>query len=674
MLRKILFLTAMLFSLYLQAEAQVSANIEKTEDNPFGNVSFVDGVYGKANALQIDGNKLYLGMDNTLYIYDIQTPAKPSLCGSIVLEGLCRQIVVKDDIAFVACRESGVWIINAKTPENPRLITRYDTVELATGIDVYGDVMFIAERINGVEFVDISDISHPEHIRLLKTPESQSVWYQDGVLYSGEWGKHEITAIRASDMSAIKLLSKTQLWGNGDGLFAQNGLLYAATGHHSYDPALSKEDNYGNGHSLQIFDISDPARPELLSTTGFAKLYSRGNDYWTARPCGNGKIAFVADTFNGLYAVDTRKAVSVGHVTFQNEKGKDLAVTSLAIGKGVVYVSVFNGGLAVVECKKAVPARADKGIEPVNADYRYNYKNAEPSCFMNWRPGGRYPVRSVAVRGDFVYVACSNGGLAILKMDASGSVRLVGTGPQTFVEDVKIRNGKLYSAEGRDGIGIYNIVEDVKLEEIDRIKDIGNGSPFCLWLEVPNDDCIIASPRGPYYWIDAKNPHGKGATEFLASSAGWDRFVPNSVFAGNMFAHARPHLGLVWMDFSSGRPQIGKPTKKIIVNQRSGISNYKGGKAVVIIKKKMYVLTPGDNDLPDTGVDLGVDGAPMWDGAAQLAVTNRVGRNITILDVSSEAFPKTVLSEKTSGQPEMPVFHNGKLLVPCGYQGLLIQR
>ena len=68
------------------------------------------------------------------------------------------------------------------------------------------------------------------------------------------------------------------------------------------------------------------------------------------------------------------------------------------------------------------------------------------------------------------------------------------------------------------------------------------------------------------------------------------------------------------------------------------------------------------------------DGQPAWDGGNLLAVTARIRKEIWKLDMTDEAAPKTLWGEKTVGHPELSVFHAGRLLVPCGYQGLLIEK
>ena len=165
--------------------------IEKLKGNVFTDVRKVDveNPVGKVkgNALRIDGDRLYYCYGNTLNIYDIASPLDPVRLGSCKIKGLGRQVTSKDGYVFIAARETGLWVVDARNPRDPRVIKRYDAIELATGIDVAGNLLLIAMRQNGVEFVDITNPADPQHIYLQKTPESQSVWYDNGIVYSGEW-------------------------------------------------------------------------------------------------------------------------------------------------------------------------------------------------------------------------------------------------------------------------------------------------------------------------------------------------------------------------------------------------------------------------------------------------------------------------------------------------------
>ena len=201
--------------------------IENLRGGVFGKAVKIEGIVPNAMALCIEGKILYAGSSHYLYTVDISEPMNPKVLGKIGGLGNVRQIAVQGGIIYVAARESGLWIVDARNPKSPKVLSRYDCIELATGIDVAGDVAFLGQRNNGVEFIDISDPANPEHIRIVKTPESQSVKYRDGYLFSGEWHSGEVTIFYARDMADIKVGSKPQMDGYGDGIDLCGNLLFA---------------------------------------------------------------------------------------------------------------------------------------------------------------------------------------------------------------------------------------------------------------------------------------------------------------------------------------------------------------------------------------------------------------------------------------------------------------
>lgn len=655
-----------------------SFEIEQIKGNPFRDVSFVDGVNPRGNALHIEGDRLFYGGGDTFYVFDITKPGYPKQLGNIRLAGLCRQIAVKGDVAYVASRETGVWVLDIKDPKNIKLLTRYDAAELATGLDIAGDVLFISLRINGVEFVDISDPANPQHIYLQKTSESQSCWYQDGILYSGDWGKREITAISAADMSDIEVLYKQPLNGNGDGVIVQGKYLYAATGHHSNFKELSKDENFGNGHALEIFDISNPMAPERLSRTQFEKLYYRGNDYWSVRPSGDAKTAFVSDTFNGIYSVDIsnpEKARINGRIIFKTSGDKNTPVSAVELGNGFLYAAVYQGGLAVVECPKSNPVKVDKGNLPKNVSFRDPYETANDSRFINWKPRQRAQVRSAAASGDIIYAACSSAGLAILRLTGEGKVEEISYGPQKFAGDLKVRDGKLYVAEGADGLGIYDITDPANPREITHFTNLGKLVNLCLWVTVPNERYIAVSQRlSGYTFLDVKDfPKYRVAFHF-GGCPGWDRYIANEASKDDKCLYGVAHKGAVWVDLSGDKPSVSPKDNDLQVRQTSGVTHYKNGTALAVDKGQLVILESGGKRKDARVAGSNLEGAPTWDGGNLLALNQRVGKSISLVDVSDDSDPKVLWTEKTAGMPEMPVFHQGKLIVPCGYQGLLIQK
>lgn len=664
-------------SFHLAAEPQ----IHKMKGNVFTAVRKVDAAaVEKGNALRLDGDKLYYCAGNKLQIFDVSSPLAPEILGQCELKGLCRQVTSKDGIVYVASRETGLWIVDARDPHNPRLLTRYDAVELATGVDVAGDILFIGLRQNGVEFVDVSDPANPQHIFLQKTEESQSVWYNNGIVYSGEWGKSQITVIDAHDMSDIHVLGILPLRGFGDGVYTNGRYLYAATGHNGNDKTKSKAENEGKGHALEVFDISDPASPRMLSRIKFEDCYKRGyNDFWSPRPNGDNKICFVADTFNGLYAVDMRNPENtkvIGRITFSAANGDNTPVSSTAVGNGAVYIASFAEGLFVAECPKAKIQKIDRGVLPVNSSYRYPYATPAESRFTAWKPSGRALVRGVACKDDIVYVACSDAGLAILRQNAAGRLEQIGSGKSTFAGDVKVIGDRLFVAEGLDGLAVYEIRSGKELVEIHRQKDLGYGIDWCLWVWALSEDFLGVSGRfNGNIVLDIKNFPNMVPVFHANGFAGWDKYFPERLCPGNVLAWLSPHKAVNWTRLDVQKPKIDYADRNNVPNLMSNVSNYKDGKIIVCVKRELRILEPGvEYDAAAPGVKGDFVGAPLWDGGNLLSINNRIERQIRLVDVSDDNAPKILFKENLQGNPEIPTFFKGKLLVPCGYQGLLLQK
>ncbi|MBQ9547779.1 MAG: hypothetical protein IJV01_01295 [Bacteroidales bacterium] len=672
----------------------------------FKSVTVVPGVDRAGNALFLDGETLFVGAGSTVYRFDVREPRNPKLLAECRIKGKCRQITGGKGYVYVASRETGLWVLDARQPDSLSLLTRYDPVELATGLDLAGDVLFVSLRQNGVEFVDVTDPAHPQHITLIKTSESQSNCYQDGWLYSGDWGRGEITVIDAHDCAQLHVAHICKLQGNGDGVRKQGQLLFAATGHHGRNNGRSTEENYGNGHGLEIFDCSDPTQPERLSRIDFPKLYMRGSDYWTPRPSGDGKTVFVADTFNGLYAIDCsdpRKPAILGRIILPDKslpvpKTSDKKyletpapgrpVTSVAVGKGVVYFTAQNLGLAVAVCKRARPERIDKGSVPLNPGFRDPYDTPVDSHFTAWRPEARGQVRSVAVMGDRLAVACGEAGFYLLEEGADG--RLVPCYHRAgFAGDVRVRDGRIYVAEGLDGLGVYGPARSGRaalgqgtpgLKELSHYRVRGpGGEKLCLWVWTPNSRHVVATDRTSGYYVldNSIFPEFRLYFIFNGGCPGWDRYLPSEAASNGLWPFSVANQGYRWIDLSMGDPPyvstIDRNNRPSLTN---GVTNYRNGLFLGSFPGELRFIDPERAFSGERwpGVKGDFAGIPAWDGGSRVALTARIAREVRLVDMSDERHPVVLWKESVASNPDLAVFWKGRLVVPCGYQGLLLEK
>lgn len=669
--------------------------VEPNPENPFVAVRRVENTPPGGSALFLDGKVLYCGSGLELDIYDVSVPLSPRLISAVRGIGHPRQIVARGGWVFVSARETGVWVVDARDPKRAKVVTRFDTIELATGLELAGDVLFVGQRVNGVEFVDVSDRAHPAHIGIEKTEESQSVVYRDGYLYSGEWGAGCVTVIDVHDMSKVRTLGTTRLSGFGDGVATLGRALFAATGHHRHDPSRTAEENHGRGHGVEIFDLADPAKPRRLARADFPPFFSGGRDWWTPRPSADGKTVFVADTHNGLFAVDMTDVLKprvIGRITIENgdrRRGARIpgeAFASVAVGDSAVYFACEGYGLGVVACSRAKAVRRKLGVLPKNSSYRMPYPTPEDSRFTAWLPPVRVQVRGAAAYGRYLYVACGAGGLSVLEADAGGVPRFVKKLSPRFCADVKAKDGTLYSAEDVDGLALYDLADPLSPREMARCRDFSSaceadGLDCALWVWKPSCKYIVVSNRGGgYYFLDPTDPKKMKTVGCFGICPGWDRYIADDVVGGRYLAIQACNAGFLWVDVSGDRPVQAAYSRVNKSGQNDGCIAFRGDRLLRMSHVGMQFLSPGQPENADGTPWAGLKefgtgrGQPVWDGKDRLAVTTRINRRVWMCDIADENSQKPLLYECLTGQPDTATFWNGRLVIPCGYQGLLVEK
>ena len=633
-----------------------------------------------------DGDVLYVGAAGVLYSLDISDPKNPKQVGSVTFPGSVRQVTVCNGKAVVSGRDTGVWIFDVSDPANMSLITRYDGIELSTGIDMAGDCIFVGERQTGVEFVDARDLSKPQHIRVIKTPESQTVFYQNGYLYSGEWSAGQVSIFNAKDMNNIQLVKTINLQGYGDGLWVTGDRLYASTGHHHKNHAPKVQD--GDGHGVEIWDVSNPENPVFISRVEFDIFYISGADWWLVRPSGDGKTLFCGDVFNGLYVVDITnernpKIIHHWEPLGNSPSNKKNAVNSIALADGVAYVSVGNEGLYLMESSRAKSSRRDRGTPPVNLSARYRYDTPSDSHFNAWVPDRRGAVKGAAAYGDALFVGCGDAGLYTVKKNSSGKLYSTARLDIPFAGGVAIQGDKLYVARGHEGLGVYRIGADLSLTQIELLKTQLNPSrpadQFSYWVSAPNDKYVVNGCRkSGYQFLAITGSSAKPTYTFrrqYALNVSYNRYISEKTSSDGFLAYAT-RSGLAWINLNNtsavAAPEVREDLKN---NLTEGATLYRDNKFLLTRSHSLCTIAPGGSEIIQTSeANPAFAGIPRWESGYDVLVCNFVNRFVSKIDTRNFASPSLTFTESTVGYPEPGIFWNGKCVVPCGYQGLLVEK
>ena len=665
-------------------------------------------------ALCIEGNRLYAGGGSSFYVFDVSSPMKPKFLGSLsgILSGQgVRQMVVQKGLVYVVARDSGLWIVDVSNPSKPRIRSRFDTTDYGTGVDVAGNVAFVSERNNGVEFVDVSDPDRPEHIAIRRTPESQSVRYSNGYVYSGEWERGQVTVFDVRDMKNIRQVAAPDLWGFGDGVWTKGARLYVSTGHHAKNRDLSTlkyaaldttkrklghmqklpKEAAGCGHGLHVFDISDPANPVQLGRVDFPPFYESSKDMWTVRTSSGSDVVFCADTFNGLFAVDcadpARPAVVDRWVSPVPKRPElpSCCIGSVAVGRGCVYVAGLGCGLVVLPAKGAAPEGPKAEAGPMNASFRESLP-VDTDDYYVWKPKRAGQARAAAVAGKVVYGAFGDAGLHVLRAKKGGGLEKVGElvgHPRVF--DVQTDGRRLYTAEGLDGFGIYELDSPVKFREVGRVRQMGGRPCLALCVSIADATRVVFSERnGNGIFYDVSDPSAPRPMNLFGPCASREKYMIDApLCGGRYFAQVHPYKGksAKWFDLRSASP---RPVKGInFVNPRwaPGICRFDDARAMICYGGGDWLFISPTEDGYDASKLMRLPGKGNRGGIPRkdtngpyVAMTRHLAREVRLYDFSNEQTPVLVKKWETTGYPDPVVFLDGKLVVPCGHQGLLLMK
>ncbi len=634
------------------------------------------GIGGSMDAA-VEGDTLYVISGSALKICDIQDRSSPQRVGVLGNLGNLRQIVVQDGIAYITARADGLFIIDARQPTKPKLLCHYDTIEVATGIAIEGRLAFVACRSCGVEIVDVADPSRPVHLSTIRTGEAQSVVARGRYLYTGVWASSELVVTDITNPRQPRITAKLQLDGYGDGVDVQGNYCYVATGHHSQERPKRKpgDPGFGHGHGLEVFDLTNPAKPRFVSRIKLPPLYSLGMDMWSVTVAD--KYAFVADTFNGLFIVDVSdpsrlRIVAQRQLPYINARRRFSPVGGFALAKDFIYVAGAWSDLHVVSAPGfAQPPRSEprEQLSPP-----WEAPKTDPRV-RTYRPPGQ--VHAVAVTDNIAFVAAGQAGLHAVQIEPQFK-NLDTAATAGFAFDVKTYDNRVYLAEGKGGLSVWRWSEaDSKLEQVGAYRP--KGTVRQVVVPPPGKYALLQVGANLLQIVDVRDPqrmtrvfedsrlgmmHGHPIAERLLDR----RYV-------SCFWHVTGHY---WYDL--GREtgpaytgdhfplRIGAHNGMAVVDDRV-LFTYRG--KYFLGNRKTTAPPARESWIGIAGVDL--SGEPSLFGT-RLYVSNRISGRVAAVDISDIRQPRLLGSLQLREHPEIVVDHRGAALIPAGFQGLLLWR
>ena len=644
----------------------------------FGRTLAIVGDLGVGNCMDTAavGDRLYVVGGGKLHVLDITMPRAPKPLGTLSNLGRPRQIEVRNGVAYITAREDGLFIVDVSDPASPRLLSHYNAIELATGIAVSGNVAFVACRTYGVELVDVTDPRNPLHLSTVRTGEAQSCVVRDGVLYVGVWGSKELVICDVGNPRQPNVISRTPLDGYGDGVCVRGKYCFVATGHHSRTMRKHDESDpaFGGGHGLEIFDVTLPESPTFVSRIKAPRYYRIGMDMWDV--VVSGAYAFLADTYNGVFIIDISdisRPSFAGHRQLAYVKSRKACspVGGIAVGDGVVYAAGAWADLHVIDAAMARPPAPEPDTPPVIPPYRAT----EDERFRVYKPNGQ--VWAVAFAGDMALVACGSDGLHAVEL-WPGIRKLAQYDTEGFAVDVKVRGPYVYVAESRGGLSIWTRQDGV-LERVGRFRVRGQSIKQVV---VPQEGkyALLDVGQSSLYIIDVTDPaKPKKVHRDTRHGLLYGYQIAEKLLDGRYACCFWHVTGFYWYDLYSGdAPAYSGDNFPVRVGANNGMAVLANGRdALVTTNRKAYVIVNRDERRPiETLPQYRVEGHELSGKPSiygnTLYVADRFWGRVSIVDITIVEEPRLIEELHLDGNPCFVVEHNGTPVIPAGYQGLLV--
>jgi hypothetical protein len=656
-------------------------------------------------AVDATGRTAYVVGRGALTVVDVARPGRPAVVAQLQGIGQGRQIEVLEGIAAVTARPDGLFICDVNDREHPRLLCHYDTVELATGVCLSAQLGMIACRHMGVEIVDLSDPAHPAHVSNVLAGEAQSIFVDGNIMYVGAWMQREVQIFDIANAAAPQRLGTCLLDGFADGLYVKDGRCYAATGHHArgllnrrkylnYDFVTEAmlRDGYGGGHGLEIYDVSDPARPRLLSRLKTPPLFMSGNDMWDV--VVSGPHAFLSDTYNGVFVVNVaqpqgcyfagyRRLDPLEETAYRHEPSiQQLCepVTGIALINDHLLAVSPSSGLHVLEAPSGTTTPAPPRAASARAGAAPASSPTAASPEVVFTAAGQ--VHSLAPVDDRLVVAAGSAGLYVLAGEgAPNVVAHTPTGGPAL--DLKTDGRLIYVAEGRAGVSIWELTS-AGLSEVSRCHDFSEGACRQVVLLGRTGLAAVQLGVGHVALLDVSTASEPRCRDVQPVGGNlYYKSIVEGLFADRYFAVVPLAPGIVWYDIADptrlSRAAVSIEQQLCPIEEGAAL----GQDGVFTIFRGRYAYSRGVGDIPGERGALTLwdeqDGAPRREVYLSgrptlidemLCLLNRQTGQLTLLDVADPDHPRVARQRPLAGHPEQILRHKDAYWVSCGHAGL----
>lgn len=297
------------------------------------------------------------GRGNTLYVWDVSTPAAPQRVDSVVVDaGTVNDVKVRSDgtLAVITHEGSddglnGVTLLDLTDPAHPTVITRY-TEGLTSGVHnvwIDGDVLY-AVAGGPIRIIDISDPAAPEPLSEFHGGSSfiHDVYVRDGLAFVSHWDAGLVIVDVGNGVAGGSPANPVEVSRVVTGAGNVHNAWYWPLG----DYVFVGEEDFGRPGVMHVVDVSDLAAPREVAS--FAVAGETPHNFWMDE---DGQVLYMAWYSRGLRVVDVSGRL-LGRLDLQGREyaaslynGNTTRSWAPQLHGGLVYVSDMNRGLVVLD-------------------------------------------------------------------------------------------------------------------------------------------------------------------------------------------------------------------------------------------------------------------------------------------------------------------------------------
>ena len=258
-------------------------------------------IAGPIDLVKAEGSFAYLARGATLTIFDLSDPAAPVRRGDHVFPEQVWGFEVAGSLAYVAAGHSGFWILDVSDPDAPGLRGSIATPGQAKNVAAAGGRAVVADHMAGVDVIDITDVDAPVEVGSIYTDgyaRDVAMFGRHAYAVDHPAGFYVLDMAATDPLDPVGSLQSASAPRNVEILDAAPHIAVLVGGI-PFDPLRALRDDAPTVDprgTLQIYDVSDPSAPRLITT------FRTPGDAQRAAVLGH--LAYVADGPAGLSVVD----------------------------------------------------------------------------------------------------------------------------------------------------------------------------------------------------------------------------------------------------------------------------------------------------------------------------------------------------------------------------------